>query len=225
MKAQSVDYIQLQNIYKSKAREDLAEVSIHVRELEKRFGRETTIDEKEIEAFCKGAAFVKLINGNLLRGVEDPKTMTSETRASYFLRELENEESLMAVYLALLALDDYIDKTPAPVATIDTTTDTEESQQRKLKWSMTQYTDNMIEELKKSAGSEGSIDTEMAQERINRAIMEVARAGSSELHNISALTGGMVAQEVIKVLTRQYVPIDNTCVFDGITSRSSILKL
>lgn len=54
---------------------------------------------------------------------------------------------------------------------------------------------------------------------------EVARARGAELHNISALTGGMVAQEVIKIITKQYTPIDNICVFDGISSKSAIFKL
>jgi amyloid beta precursor protein binding protein 1 len=53
---------------------------------------------------------------------------------------------------------------------------------------------------------------------------EVARAKGGELHNISALTGGMVAQEVIKIITKQYIPIDNTCIFDGITSRTQVLR-
>ena len=54
---------------------------------------------------------------------------------------------------------------------------------------------------------------------------EVARAKGGELHNISALTGGMIAQEVIKIITKQYIPIDNTCVFDGIASRAQIFRL
>jgi amyloid beta precursor protein binding protein 1 len=51
------------------------------------------------------------------------------------------------------------------------------------------------------------------------------RAGGAELHNIGALTGGMVSQEVIKVITEQYVPVDNTCVFDGIRSKSMVIKV
>jgi hypothetical protein len=61
--------------------------------------------------------------------------------------------------------------------------------------------------------------------RIIEAAEEVARANGGELHNISALTGGMVAQEVIKIITRQYIPIDNTCIFDGITSRMQVLRI
>ncbi len=62
-------------------------------------------------------------------------------------------------------------------------------------------------------------------ERALQASQEVARAGGGELHNISALTGGMVAQEAIKIITKQYIPIDNTCIFDGISSRCQVFRL
>ncbi|MCJ1283274.1 hypothetical protein MMC26_002602 [Xylographa opegraphella] len=223
MKAQSADYIQLQNIYKSKARQDLADVTRRVRELEKQLSRSAAIDEKEIEAFCKGASFVKLIKGSRLRIPEDPDSMNWSDRATYILRELENEESLVTIYLALLAFDDYYERNPAARSSSELGSDAENSEQRKLKWSMTQYTDKIVEGLKKS--SEVEVDTEATQERLNNVIMELARGGLAELHNISALTGGMVAQEVIKVLTKQYVPIDNTCVFDGITSKTAVFRV
>ncbi|MCJ1472373.1 hypothetical protein MMC13_001020 [Lambiella insularis] len=223
MKAQSVDYIRLQNIYRFKARQDLAEVTGHVRDLEKRLQPQSSVDEREIEAFCKGAAFVKLIRGSPLRIPEEPKLMDWTTHAAYFLQEVENEESLIPICLSFLALDDYHEHKSDSTSVTDKSTETEESELRKLKWSMTQYTEKVIEQLKEANDVE--VDTEAAQERISKVIMELARGSASELHNISALTGGMVAQEAIKVLTKQYVPIDNTCVFDGITSKSAVFKL
>lgn len=62
-------------------------------------------------------------------------------------------------------------------------------------------------------------------ERIVQASKEIARTGGGELHNTSALTGGMVAQEMIKIITKQYIPVDNTCIFDGMSSRAQILHL
>lgn len=62
-------------------------------------------------------------------------------------------------------------------------------------------------------------------ERVIQASKELARAGGGELHNTSALTGGMVAQEMIKIITKQYIPVDNTCIFDGMTSRAQVLRL
>lgn len=63
------------------------------------------------------------------------------------------------------------------------------------------------------------------QERFRQTAQEVSRAAGGELHNVSAVTGGMVAQEMIKIITKQYVPIDNTCMFDGIESRCQVLRL
>lgn len=54
---------------------------------------------------------------------------------------------------------------------------------------------------------------------------ELCRAGGGELHNVSSATGGMVAQELIKIITKQFIPVDNTCVFDGIRSRCQVFRL
>ena len=45
-----------------------------------------------------------------------------------------------------------------------------------------------------------------------------------ELHGVSSYLGGIVAQEVIKVLTQQYVPIDNTLFYNGITQELQSYK-
>jgi amyloid beta precursor protein binding protein 1 len=70
MKARSADYIQLQNVYKSKARKDLAEVVASVRFLERNANRSIAIDEKDIEAFCKNAAYIKLVRGRPFQVVQ-----------------------------------------------------------------------------------------------------------------------------------------------------------
>lgn len=58
MKAQSSVYIQLQNIYKSKARQDASEVLTIAQGL----ASDVAIDASEVEQFCKNARFIKLIN-------------------------------------------------------------------------------------------------------------------------------------------------------------------
>ena len=58
MKAQSSVYVQLQNIYKVKARKDAAEVL----ETVKADPGGESIDMAEVETFCKNAAFVKLVH-------------------------------------------------------------------------------------------------------------------------------------------------------------------
>jgi len=63
------------------------------------------------------------------------------------------------------------------------------------------------------------------EERIDNAIEEVRRTQGNEMHNTSSITGGMVAQEAIKLLTRQYVPVDGVVIWDGIRSRTEIVKI
>lgn len=58
MKAQSEVYIQLQGIYKAKARKDAAEI-LQIVQAAPGGGR---VDPAEVDLFCKNAAFVKLIN-------------------------------------------------------------------------------------------------------------------------------------------------------------------
>lgn len=218
MKARSADYIQLQNIYKAKARKDLSEVVQDVRSVGKQLGRQSAIEEKEIEAFCKGAAFVKLVKGRPIRFCGAPDQMDWIDRAKYICQELQDEESLLPIYLTFLAYDWHVknrhDQKPvrpdieAPEAIAQAIVD---------------YTRDLLTHIAKSSG--GAIDLEPANEKIKAVAAEMARAGGGELHNVSALTGGMVAQEVIKIITKQYVPVDNTCVFDGITSKTAVFKL
>ena len=67
--------------------------------------------------------------------------------------------------------------------------------------------------------------SEEAQERLDAARAEVMRGGGGELHSVSSLLGGMAAQEAIKLITRQYVPVDNLCIYDGVQSKMEVLKL
>ncbi|PIO58333.1 hypothetical protein TELCIR_20234 [Teladorsagia circumcincta] len=57
------------------------------------------------------------------------------------------------------------------------------------------------------------------------AIAEICRYGAGELHVIASLIGGIAAQEVIKLATNQYVPLDNTFIYDGHTQRSSVFRM
>ena len=50
-----------------------------------------------------------------------------------------------------------------------------------------------------------------------------ARASTADLPNTAAFLGGLIAQEAIKVLTKQYTPVQGICVIDLIESWTNIL--
>lgn len=179
MKAQSKIYVTLQNLYKQKAREDVAKVTSLID------SSKSPPTQEEIETYCKNAAFIKLIRGSQSTPDSIKTLADSELNAEFAL-----SPTLIPIYLALLGSHHQSPTSETILAEIDKIVP-------------------------------GATD----DERLVNAAEEVARAKGSELHNISSLVGGMVAQEIIKVVTKQYVPVDNCCVFDGVTSRSQSFQL
>lgn len=229
MKAQSSDYIQLQNIYKAKARSDLAEVSATIRKT----ASHKIVDEKEIEAFCKGAQYVKLINGRptrVARSTADGDIDWSD-RAQRLSQEASDPTSLLPVYFAFLALDRHEDEL-SRIRGLRKGTDPLDGIPggHRAPSGAVLPLPNFVESAhfytpKGEGGKTARFDTPEALEMFENVVKELDRADGAELHNIAALTGGMVAQEVIKVITKQYVPVDNTCVFDGIQSKTAVFNI
>lgn len=53
---------------------------------------------------------------------------------------------------------------------------------------------------------------------------ELARYGQAEIHNIASLVGGVASQEAVKCITNQYIPCDNTYIYNGIASVAATYK-
>lgn len=56
-------------------------------------------------------------------------------------------------------------------------------------------------------------------------VYEVCRLGAAEPHALASFMGGCAAHECIKLLTRQYVPIDNLFLFNAMTMNTKSLKI
>ncbi|EJF61494.1 hypothetical protein DICSQDRAFT_136405 [Dichomitus squalens LYAD-421 SS1] len=61
-------------------------------------------------------------------------------------------------------------------------------------------------------------------EELEAAVGEIARAPTADLPNTAAFLGGLVAQEAIKVITEQYVPLNGYCVVDLIDSWTGVIN-
>lgn len=58
----------------------------------------------------------------------------------------------------------------------------------------------------------------------SRLIEEMCRYGACELHCVAAFLGGAVAHEAVKLLTGQYVPINNTFLYDANTGSGAAFQ-
>lgn len=191
MKAQSHVYIQLQNLYKAKARQDANEVLETVRSIP----GGADVDAEEVELFCTNGRFIKLIN-NPNEATKSLPQVTEQELGNDEIAAIAGPEmpfSLIPIYLALTGTSHDIGTSPSAEAIL--------------------------------ASIAQRVPNAASNERIVKAAQEVSRTFGNELHNVSAAVGGMVAQEMIKVITKQYIPIDNTCIYDAIDSRCQVLRV
>ena len=54
---------------------------------------------------------------------------------------------------------------------------------------------------------------------VEELVGEMCRFGGCEIHTVAAFMGGAVAQEVIKLITGQYIPVCNTFLYNGINGQ------
>jgi len=68
-------------------------------------------------------------------------------------------------------------------------------------------------------------DDDDTASRSGKYAKEVVRYYNAEIHNIASVMGGVASQEVVKLITGQYVPMDGTYVFNGICSVAGVYKV
>lgn len=58
-----------------------------------------------------------------------------------------------------------------------------------------------------------------------RHIKELVRFGKTKLHCVSAYLGGVAGTEACKLIMSQYIPMNNTLVFDAIHGRGTVFNI
>lgn len=69
--------------------------------------------------------------------------------------------------------------------------------------------------------------TELALPVTRDHVKELLRLGvhNSQLHTVSSFIGGLASQEVIKLLTHQFIPMNNTFIYNGVCSCGAFYTL
>ena len=202
MTANSKMYIDLCRVYQTKAKEDLEAFKSHLRETLFSLGKPLSyISEEDIRLFCYNCKFLQDIR---YRSIEDeletPDTVTLATI-------LENSESDLVYYILLRAADKFFEMYHIYPG------DGPEGIERdsvKLK-------SIAISLLQKWHIFTGEIHAD--------SVTEFCRYGAGEIHSVAAFVGGVAAQEVIKFITHQFVPLNNTWIYNAATSTTLTVAL
>lgn len=199
MASDTKNYVTLQQLYKEKSTIDRKELLEFVSAILQNV-RETTPTELEIElvnSFCKNLQNLHVAEGtDAIVNANLIQVLMSGTSCEYDNKDVNT----LAIYFGLLNFNEFTD--------INRRSPSIEDLDDFVSLFMTKY----------------NITSELPTNAIN-VFKEILLHNVTNYHSISSLIGGIASQEVLKLTTLQYIPLDNMLVFDGIRSISARYKI
>jgi len=201
MTSSSDMYISLQRVYQAQAREDVEVVASHLSQLLVSIGKPSnSIPESDIKQFCRNSAFLRLVRYRSLE--EEYETPNPDEIRMH----LENQDDLV-YYVLLRAAEQFYSVYKSYPGEKNTAFEADIVQMK-----------SMVGGLLQQWGiSMCSIPDEH--------ITEFCRYGAGEIHSVAAFLGGVASQEVIKLITHQFVPFDNTFLYNAAASTTLTVAL
>lgn len=197
-------YVNLQKIYQAKAESDMLLIEQRVRDILKKIGRDTnSISKSKIKSFCKNARKLAVSRYRLL---EDEFNSPVQPELQKYLTD-DDYSIAVGFYVLLRAVDRFATNFNSFPGQFEGVMDEDIS---RLKATAVSVLNDL--------GCNGSTLTEDL-------ISEMCRYGAAELHAVSAFIGGIASQEIIKLLTKQFIPMSGTFIFNGIDHKSQLLML
>lgn len=205
MTASTDMYIKLQEIYSSRADGDHAAITAHVATIQKELGVEEPVPADFVKRFCQNALYCEVFQF---------RTLEAECRSPEggldLESELEDEDSLVSWYVVLRAADVFREEHGSwPGATCGDAEAAMAADVAKL----TGFASQVLSTYEVKA----SPDPKMVE--------EVVRYGGCELHATSSVLGGIISQEVVKLVAKQYSPLCNTLILDGLHGKMQVLEV
>merc|ERR1712029_1288951 len=200
MFSDSERYIKLQNIFKDKANQDAENIHRKVQQVLESLGRSSdSISDVEIRRFCRESRYLRVLRG---------ASLGKEFKSSNLSQLLEDPESDVLYYLVLRAVDQYMSQFNANPGLTEADIELDIGRLKTI-------TSAMLTQIGVGHSVQG----------LDEHIHEICRYGGSKLHSVAAFLGGVSAHECIKLITGQYVPVDNMIIYNAVTSNITAYKL
>jgi len=204
MTSTTESYIALQKLYLDKAQRDVTAVAARVSTLLRQLGKPVeSIPLEEIRTFCRNIQYIRCQHYHSL---EHEYSSEAQQRDS-LIWSIEQPDSAGLVYPLLRAAQLFYSRHHTYPGQLDADLDTDIAALRSL--------------LPPLLASLGLPPSAVSDDHL----AEMCRFGAAELHPIAALIGGVASQEAIKLITHQFVPLNNTFLYNGISCTSVSLNL
>ncbi|CAJ1934550.1 unnamed protein product [Cylindrotheca closterium] len=204
MTASTNHYVKLQSIYKTQAEQDLQEMKDLCQDL----------PEDAIQSFCANVFSVTQMSTRSLveelTSQPDEETMDDLKMSLMDPYEVEAHTPLLW-YLGLRACHAFFKKQGRYPGMKD-----DESWEADAPL--------LEEEYKAVALHYGLADEGLVKSNQGDICHELTRYANAELHNVASVVGGVASQEAVKIITGQYIPLNNTYLFNGIVGVGGLYK-
>eukprot|EP00172_Hildenbrandia_rubra_P003908 Plantae.Rhodophyta-Hildenbrandia_rubra.ctg6939.p1 GENE.Plantae.Rhodophyta-Hildenbrandia_rubra.ctg6939~~Plantae.Rhodophyta-Hildenbrandia_rubra.ctg6939.p1 ORF type:complete len:595 (+),score=110.68 Plantae.Rhodophyta-Hildenbrandia_rubra.ctg6939:3181-4965(+) len=201
MTSSTESYVALQRIYKNKAQQDVSKVYEKAVRISERRER-VDFDERTVADCCRNVSDIKVIQYRSLKDEYGLKTNAdSDSYKQAIAMDGDAQNNATAYYVMFRASDKFYASNKRFPG----------SENAMMSVDMTTFME-YVNEAKAELG--------VSKENWVDEATEMVRFGGGELHNVAAWVGGVAAQEAIKIITGQFVPLNNTLIvnFETMTS-------
>ena len=195
-------YVQIQRVYLTRANIDADSVWSYVQDLLSSVSRtKNSIAKSDVKDFCRNSAFLSIIK---FRSISEEYSSLRLDDLRSFLDDPNND---CAFYVLLRAAEIYYSLYQCYPGEKQ---DTFESDMAQMKTFALDF-----------LCSNGLSSCVISDDYIT----EFCRYGGGEIHSVAAFLGGVASQEVIKLITHQFVPFNNTLIYHAGSCKTVILTL
>lgn len=203
MTADSERYIALQNCYLNQAERDITAVRGHLNQILHDIEKSPdNFTDQDLKNLCKNISFVKVVRCRSLEDEYNPKKFKSDNIGHM----LEDEDNDSMNYVMLRACSQFLSEFNYYPGYYDSSLESDASKLKSI-------VSRLLQEWNISIIPKTDY------------IQEFCRYGGAELHFVAAYMGGVASQEIIKLLTKQFVPIQDTYIYNSIKQSSITLQL
>nr|CAB3264189.1 NEDD8-activating enzyme E1 regulatory subunit-like [Phallusia mammillata] len=204
MTSDSERYVKLQNIYQAKAAHDMQIVSNYVSQACSSLGcGNGRVSERDLKRFCRNAHFLRVLR---TRSLEEEYKQPSKAVIDEFTSDSNSDALWYVLWRAVEMFYTTHGKYPG-------------IEDEELEMDVSRMK-SFVKDLMKSWGIPGAIEAVS-----DDSLQEICRCGAAEIHSVAAYMGGVAAQECIKLITGQYVPVSGAYIYNGLKSTSLTLAV
>jgi len=208
MTADTATYVQLQELYARQARADVAAVAAHAAHIASLESLPSDLAPlAELTRFCKNAPHLAVLR---FRSLEEEYAADAPVAAELTRALAADDPSCAILYILLRASQAFAAQRGHAPGFADADVESDMPALRLC----------VAEQLKR-LGLNGERPCPVSDDWV----AEYCRWGGAETHNIASVLGGVAAQEAIKAVTRQYVPLNNTFLFNGSNGVTAVYEL